>query len=223
MSWWMVASAALPYVAAQFQDKPKAPTYSPPPGSMPTDRSREINELLDMARNPNSKVFEMASGAANENVNRLLARTGMGGSSIGAQVSANMNATLAAKFLEEEMNRRQLALGTALQYDQMVANAARGDYNAQFQAEMDAFNRKRADNAAAIQGLSGIAQAGVGMYLQQQARNDLTARQNAALDRMDQIYNRNPAAVPSYTLTPPMSPYYGNPYGLGVDYNLGGY
>lgn len=153
--WGYVAAAALPYLVGALQKKPKAPVMA-----RPVDRSAYINQLLQMAMNPNSQQFKMASDVAQEQVNRALARQGLAGSSIGGQISANIQAKLANDFMNEQISRLGNALGIAQNQDQMGMQGNVAVYNAQRQAYEDALKRQ----AAVAQGVGNVVNAGYAGY-----------------------------------------------------------
>lgn len=214
MAWWMAAAAAAPYVMQALQGRPDSPSYRDP--GLPTDRSKYINQMLDAGFNPNNELLLRASAQAEDRVNRILGRTGMGGSSIGGQVHALTQAELASKFLENQLDRQARALAPVLAYDNNIYNARAGNAQAQYQSAMDAYGMAAARNAGQINNLSGLVNAGLGYYQMNQAdtyRQQQLAQNQQIIDMMRSNYGSPQYGVPGYQ---PAAP---NPYSLG-DYTF---
>ena len=164
--WAQIALAAAPYVIAAMQDKPKAP--SAPALRNPVNRDAQVNDLLGSAYDPNNAVWQRASAMASEQVNRALAHQGLAGSSIGGQLHSMTQSDLAAKWLQDQVQRKSQALNAVSGYDNGQVGGYNSNANAAYNFEMDAYNRAMGANAAQVQNISGLASAGLQAYNQQQ-------------------------------------------------------
>lgn len=162
--WWAVAAAAVPYVMSAMQGKPKRPG-APTRTAMP-DRSGQVNQMLDMAFNPNSQSYQLASDASADQVNRILARSGHAGSSGGAQLMANTQANLAQAWIDGQAQRQSQALSAAANYDRGVAQVAQGNNDAAYSYDRAMYEDQMKRNANQVQGVSNMIGAGVGAYNQ---------------------------------------------------------
>lgn len=165
--WGYLAAAALPYVIGSFQDKPKAPTYRAP--SLP-DRSQYYNQLLDMAYNPNNRMYTLASDQVANNVNRALARQGLAGSSPGGQLAALSQANLANSFIDNQLRRAQDAFQTVSNYDLGRGNIEAGIAAQIYNNQRDQYNSQLASQAAVRQGIGNLAMLGANMYAESEAQ-----------------------------------------------------
>lgn len=194
----MVAAAAAPYVISALQKKPKKPG-APSPVTLP-DRSKYIQDLIDASTRPNEGAYRMASDVSVDNVNRILGKQGLGGSSVGLGVHASAQANLANKFMENELNRRINALNVAANYDRMNADVQMGNSGAAYKYATDMFNLKNKENAGQVQGISSLINAGLGAYQQGQASN-----------RWDEIMELNRQHVNQMNINSQTAPQYGAP------------
>lgn len=190
MAWWMVAAAAAPYVMAALQDKPNRPG-APAPAQL-TNRDGHANDMLDMAFNPNNETWMLASEQTADHVNRLLGRTGMAGSSVGAQIQMGTQAKLAQAWLENQASRQANAFNAVVNYDKAKAGIASDNANAQYNYAMDAYKDHLQRNANQVQGVSNLINAGVGYY-----------NQDRFMDQRDQMIAGS--QKPSYGVPGPSS------------------
>lgn len=196
MGWWMAAAALAPYAIAAMQKKPKRPGA---PEQVPLkNRDVEIEAMLNEARNPNTQGYNLAAEGVGEQVNRLLGRTGMGGSSVGAQLQGNAQAGLAMKWLEERANRERQALDIALGYDRNQAGWQQQGVNATYNHAMDLYKDTLNRQAQQVQGVSNMINTGYGIY-----------NQDRTQDRLDMIAKRDPYPQ---AVGVTMPSYYGSPY-----------
>lgn len=202
MGWWMVAAAAAPYVMSAMQKKPKAPG-APGAVQMP-DRSQYINGMLDTAYNPNSEQWGMAADRAADQVNRILGRQGMAGSSVGMQAHQAAQAQIAQAWLADQAQRQAQAMQIVNQYDTGRGNLAAGQAAQQYNYANDAYNRANQANAAQVQGISNMVGAGMQMYNQHQAdqRWDQMMEQNQQILNNQQAFYGTPGSAPNNYTSP---------------------
>lgn len=208
--WWALAASAIPYVMQAFNGQPDAP--GAPPRYVPPDRSAYNSQLLNNAFNPRAEIFQRASDTVNENVNRSLARSGMGGSSVGAALSANTEGVLAQKWLEDQTSRQRMALNEVNTDDLSRAHALNESANEQYQYGSAAYNRNNAWNASQVQGAAGMPGGFANAYGQQQTNNRLDANSAAyidAMNRMKNYYSQGSAPV-GYGYQAPSNDLYSN-------------
>lgn len=190
--WWTVAAAALPYVMASMQKKPKVPG-GPAPVQL-ADRRGLDNQMIDMAFNPHNKAYEAASDKSMDQVNRALGRKGMLGSSIGMQMQGSHEAELANKWMEESGNRQIAAYNAITGHDRLAAGLEGDNSAAAYKYAMDMYKDQTQRNTNQVQGVGNMVNAGVGAYNQSEAQK-----------RYDHMigYNQPPPA--------PVQPSYGVP------------
>lgn len=196
--WWAVAAAAVPYVVSAMQKKPKMPG-APAPVQM-TDRSGLVNQIQDTAFNPNNEVWMSASKNTMDQVNRALGRRGMLGSSIGMQMQSNTQAELAKAWLADQLSRETQAFNAIVGYDKAQAGI-QGDNNmSAYNHAMNAYKDAQARNAAQVQGISNMVNAGVSAY-----------NQGQMMDRYDQMIAKDPYPQVYYGVPGPQGPSYNMP------------
>lgn len=164
-----IAAVALPYVLSAMQRRPDMPQYQPQ--AQLTDRSKYIDQILNAGFNPQADIYKQASDVVADRISREMGRQGLGGSSIASSSMSNALADLANKYLENELQRKTQALNTATTYDLNRANFQRGLDDAMYNANMAGYQDRTARQASAVQGLAGMAQAGLGLYQQNQMMN----------------------------------------------------
>lgn len=148
---------AVPAIYGMLQGRPKAPKYVP----MGPDRSEYINQILADANDPRSEIWRLASERANAEMSAMLGRTGLaGGSSLGQQASMNMNTELAAKWLENSLQRRRDAMQTATSYDSMRSGIAQQMY----QSDMDRYKDANDRQSSTIGGIASLIGSGLGYH-----------------------------------------------------------
>jgi hypothetical protein len=147
-----------------------------------------------------------ASEVAADQVNRQLARQGLGGSSVGGQLQLSTQAELAQRWLQDQIQRQSQALGQAVNYDTGQVRGYNDAANAQYQYGLDAYNQATQGNAAQIQNLAGLAGAGLQAY-----------NQNQIMNRLNQppVYQGTPTNPQFLNYSPPPPQ-----YGLGGNYQL---
>ncbi len=206
--WWALAAAALPYVMQQFQGQPSQPHT---PGEyLPPDRSNYDSQLLNNAFNPHSELFQRSADVVNENIQHNLAKAGILGSSGGQAMQANVQGTLAAKWLEEQTARQRMALNAVNSDELARAHGINEFNNQQYQYGAAGYNRTNSQNAAQIAGLTGMVGAGANIYGQQQTSSRLDA--NAAAYR-DMLTRMGPS--PSYGAPGPQVNYMPDQFQFG--------
>jgi hypothetical protein len=210
--WWMAAAAAAPYVMAALQKKPSAP--GAPALQAPPDRSAYSNQILSAGFNPNDRTLGSASSVAEDAVNRVLARQGLAGSSIGGQLHATTQADIANKWLENELNRKISALSTVNNIDLGRVNAMNQNAKAMYDYGMDRYNMQNQQNAGQIQGISGLMSMGANMYGQSQIADRLAQNNEMNKNYLANMY----APQPSYGTPAPGGYSLGN-YQLPVNQN----
>lgn len=218
MGWGLVAAAVAPTLVSAILPKPKIPGYQGP--GVPTDRSKYINSLLETGFSDQSKEWGLAADIAQDRVNRILGRSGMAGSSVGAQLHSMTQGDLAAKFLEGALDRKARALAPVLTYDNNLYSARAGNANAAYNSAMDSYNAMNQRNAGTVQGISGLINAGMGAYQMNQAqgyREQQLAQNQQVIDMMRTNYGAPTYGVPSYQIQPAGPP---SGYGLGGDYTF---
>lgn len=202
--WWAVAAAALPYVVSAMQGKPKRPQA--PAQARLTNRDAQMNQIMDTAFNPNSNQYSLASEMAAEQVNRVLARSGMGGSSAGAQMQSNTQAQMAQAWLENQAQRQQAAMQTVTAYDQNQQGVNQQGNNAAYNYAMDGYKDAQQRNANQVQGISNMVNAGVGAY--NQNRMMTSYEQMIKQGQTPQQPNQTTVIQPTYgSPSPESSPY----------------
>lgn len=218
---WVAAIAAAAQIAQMVAaNNRKAPQGSGVGNIQLPDRSKYQAALLDTAFNPQSDVYQMASNRAMDLVNRDLANKGLGHSSFGNQAVSSAQADLAAKFLENEMQRRIQAYNAVTGYDIAKANQQQGVAGQQWNENLANYNLNAQKEDALYQGVGNLAGIGANYYggVQQQNQIDAMNAQNQKnQDRYLSILDRSQAQGPSGGYTS-YSPTAYNGY-LG-DYNL---
>ncbi len=206
--WWMAAAAAAPYLMSALQKKPKAP--GAPAFAPLKNRDAEIEDMMRMASDPHAEQYKLAADQAIEQVNRVLAKQGLGGSSLGAQLHSNTQSKLAQAWMEEQLRRKEAALQVALEYDKGQAGWNQQGNNAAYNYAMDQYKNKQQSNANQIQGISNMINMGVSAYNQDRM---MTAYENATKPPQQPIYG-SPGDVTTYSS-------YDAPAGASVAFNNG--
>lgn len=193
--WGQIALAAAPFVMSQLQDKPDRPAYNPNAAPL-RDLSGYQNQILDMAFNQNSDTYRLAAEVAADNVNRMLARQGLAGSSPGAQLSANLQAKMAQDWVDQQLNRGLQGLDAVYNQDLQAKQYAMGNYDKDFQARMGDYTQRRLDQNSNIRGISDLISAGSNIYGQHQMNK-----------RLDALMARQPmVGTPAPSYGPPSPP-----------------
>lgn len=161
-----IAAVALPYVLSAMQRRPDMPQYQPT--AQLADRSQYIDQILNAGFNPNADIYKQASNVVADRVSREMGRQGLGGSSFASGAMSSALTDLANKYLENELQRKTQALSTATNYDMNQANFQRGLDESMYNAQMAGYQDRMQRQNAATQGMAGLAQAGLGIYQQQQ-------------------------------------------------------
>lgn len=207
---WQYLAAAAPYILGALQPKPDMPKYVAP---QTYDLSQYNRQLLNAAFNPNSNQYRMASDVVQEQVSRALARSGMAGSSVGAQMGLNAQNQLAQSYMDNLLQRGTGAIGAVNAQNQSQLSAA----DAAYKRAMDMYNAQMGNAQGAAQGLGAMTNTMMGIYGNQQT---MDARE-ADRAMMADIYRGNQA--PTYT--PSYAPMYGTPgqYNPSFSYNSPNY
>ena len=198
MAWWMVAAAAAPYVMSALQKKPSAP--GAPALQNTPDRTAYSNQILNAGFNPNDRTLLSASSVAEDAVNRVLARQGLGGSSIGGQLHSTTQADIANKWLENELNRKISALSAVNNADLARIGVANQNARTMYDYEMGRYNMANQQNVGQVQGLAGMISAGANMYGQSQMQDRM-----AETNRINEEYLKR-ISSPSYGTPGPAAP-----------------
>jgi hypothetical protein len=152
----LAAFAALaPIIAGAFTDSPDAPQARQVP-SIPT-RTVEANELLELASDPQSQLFQLASQTAAANLNRQLASRNLLGGSTQFGAQGNLQAQLANKFLEGELDRRLKAFKAVTGAETGRGQVEGGLAGQEFNQDLSRFGVESAERANLIRGIGGAA------------------------------------------------------------------
>lgn len=164
---WQLAAAVAPSLIGMMQRRPSMPGF----GYAAPDRESYVRQILSTGFNPQDEIYQLAMDKALSGVNTNLARSGLAGSSLYGQMQSMTAADLANKFLEGELNRRRLALDSAVQYDRSRLGPAEAAYNAQIAGYRDEMGR----GSAMLGGIGNILGAVGQHYGQEQARQERAA------------------------------------------------
>lgn len=203
-----LALALAPTVLGAFQKRRKPPGFQ---GAQMPDRSQYYEEMMQMAMNPDQHGNRLASEAAADQVNRVLARGGLMGSSIGAQMMSANQSQLAQQFQQQQLQRMAQALGLQQQYD--MGHAQVNSQNAQFahEAAMGAHQDRTNRQNQLLQGFGAIGGQGIRMMENRDMQNRIDGRLQADRDLFAQ-YLPQPQPMPQAQPMPQMMPFT-NPYG----------
>lgn len=198
----MAIGAAVPALAGALIPKPKAPNAAQfqIAGPQWANREKYINGLLDAAYNPNSEIYRLAADQMAQQVNQQIAGMGLGGSSMALGAMRSSQADLANKFIMDQVQRMQGALGLVTDYDRA---RAMGDvdvakYNAGVGSNfaMADYNQRMQNRAGLISGIGGAVGTGMQMY-----------NQNQMMDRLEDMSRRNNAHVQTVFGLPGLQPF----------------
>ena len=196
--WQLAAAAALPVVAGMLMPKSDRPNTTISGPALP-DYSKYNSQMMADAFDPQSQLYALSAAQVAEQVNRQLAQTGLMNSSLGLGAQRSAQADLANQYIQNATQRRIAALNQVQGYDlnraklQMEAD----QYNAG--ASQWGYGQDMASRQAAISGIAGLANAGVGAYgySQQQARADAyQAQQNDFMKQYLAIQSRAQQGIP---------------------------
>ena len=208
--WWALAAAAIPYVMQQMQGQPQQPRT---PGMvLPPDRTNYNNALLDNAFNPHAEIFQRSSDAVAENVNRMLGKTGMGGSSGGAQAQTGLQSALAAKWLEDQTSRQRMALNAVNSDEGARASLLNEFNNQQYGYGAARYNRDNIYNSSQIAGVGGMLSAGASAYGQNRTDNRLDQNALAYQSMMSRMQPPTRGGYGTQMGDPGSAGYAGDPY-----------
>ncbi len=192
--WWALAAAAIPYIVAAGQKKP---TRTAPTDVSTPNRDAEINQILAGANDPRSAQWTAASAQVGDQVNRALGRSGMAGSSVGAQLQSGTQGNLAQAWLADQAQRQNAAMQTAMSYDRQKYGVDAANNAAQYNFQDQIYKDRVAANTAQVQGLSNMIGTGMTAY-----------GENRALDQRQQLIDAQKAYLQAQT---PVQASYGVP------------
>jgi hypothetical protein len=156
MAWWMAAAALAPTIAGALTPRPDTPDFQ-----MQDLGQREyVEDMLRLAADPQHEIQQLYRDQAMGGLDRRLARQGLAGSSLANQAYSMTSADLANKALENELNRRRMAMGSFMDYKRGEMGLGQQMYNAaadKYKADMEA-------KQGLIKGIGSAAGLGAGMY-----------------------------------------------------------
>lgn len=212
MAWVPYALAAAPSIYSMMQGHPSAPGIPDYSKFALPDRSGYQKQLLDSGFNPQSELYKIASQQAMGSVQNDLVNRGLGNSSYGNQAISSAQATLAQKFLENELQRRIAAFQAATGYDISNSNIQAGLAGKTYDARMGQYGNQIAQQQGDMRDLQGLAGLGMSAYGNSQANSRADA---AALQAQQNYDNYMKAAYPQQAPTGGyyQAPVYGRPGG----------
>lgn len=146
------------------------------------DYTKYNSQMMADAFDPQSQLYALSAAQVAEQVNRQLAQTGLMNSSLGLGAQRAAQADLANQYIQNATQRRIAALNQMQGFDLNRAKLQMEAQQYNNQASQWGYQQDMAARQAGINGIAGIANAGVGAYgyMQQQAKQEAyEAKQDA--------------------------------------------